>query len=589
MSELERTAKKYYQELKETSGGTRDHYLALAYIIKEFNVAEDIATGQVAFSNTDYGINAFHFDKERRNFYLLIASFSSLADQIKQPLRQFVTAGVEKIFAMEKQGGDRDRFSNRLASCLLENNALIDQVFLRLVVSGDLAELEQSEYVKNLLEQLEQKKYLINRFFNGRNVRFTFDQRSTSESDIGQTGTTSKTFEYELPMDKVLEQKGPEGQQMIIAFMRILDLLNMYRDMGSRFFERNIRYGLGDKGYVNKSIVNSFRKIVIEGKESPGVFAFNHNGVTIAAQEVKCTGKQCRIVSPRLLNGAQTVTTFNAFCTDNNLSKENPEFGSYRKALEEIRVLCKFITDAEPAFITSVTINNNRQNPVAPWDLHANDEIQLQLQDKYRAELGIYYERQKNAFADIDPESEEGITEKKEIKLLKLAQTFLASDGEIKLLGSLRDAFEEDNIYEKVFSPSRLKADFRQTVLCYKVHFRLNRLIKEIVDKGPAKYWYLKKARSLLWSLLCQAMLNEEKIEELAENYGTNMVMATDFTDYLADISSRRCRPLIASLEEKNSEKIEAGEVTFLNKDAAFTFCMSEAAEKWGWRKRGLR
>ena len=109
------------------------------------------------------------------------------------------------------------------------------------------------------------------------------------------------------------------------------------------------------------------------------------------------------------------------------------------------------------------------------------------------------------------------------------------------------------------------------------------------MDKGPAKYWYLKKARNLLWALLCQAILNDEKLEELSGNFGTDMVMSNGFTDYLADVSSRRCRPLIASLEEKNSEKIEAGDVTFLNKDNAFGFCMGEATEKWGWRKKGLR
>jgi hypothetical protein len=590
MSELEKSAKKYYQELKETSGGTRDHYLALAYIISEFGITCDMAMSQVSFANQEYGINAYHFDKERRNLYLLITCFSSLVDQIKQPLRQFVTTGVEKIFAMEKQGGSNDRFSNRIASCLLENSALIDQVYLRLVVSGDLTELEQSEYIKNLLEQLEQKKHVMDRFFNNRPVRFTYDQRTVADSsNIGHMGTTSRIYEYDLPLEQILEQAGPNNERMVVAFMRIVDLLAMYRDMGSKFFERNIRYGLGDKGYVNKSISNSFRKIVLDNKESPGVFAFNHNGITIAAQEVKCSGQQCHVISPRLLNGAQTVTTFDTFCTENQLHKDNPDYDQYRKAVEDIRVLCKFIADAEPAFITTVTINNNRQNPVAPWDLHANDEIQLLLQDKFRTDLGIYYERQKNAFADIDFEAEDGITERKEIKLLKLAQTILASDGELKLLGSVRDAFEEDEIYEKVFSSSRLKADFRTIVLCYKIQFRLNRLIKEIVDKGPAKYWYLKKARNLLWALLCQAILNDGKLEELVENYGVDMVMSSGFTDYLADISSRRCRPLIASLEEKNSDKIEAGDVTFLNKDNAFTFCMGEASEKWGWRKKGLR
>ncbi|MFH1759882.1 MAG: AIPR family protein [bacterium] len=590
MGEIEKTAKKLYRELKETAGGTRDHYLAMAYIMKEFSIENDRALAQTAFTCSEFGINAFHFDRERRNLYLIIASFSSLSDQIKQPLRLFVTTGFDSIFSSEKPAGGNDRFINRLSGCLLENISIIDQVFLRIIVSGDLSGIEQSEYVKNLIEQLEQKKYVIDRFFIGRQVRFTYDQRTVSDSlDIGRTGTTSRVYEYNLPLEKVLEQSGPGGERMIIAFMSIIDLLSMYRDMGSRFFERNIRYGLGDKGYVNKSIVKSFKKIIFEKKEPPDVFAFNHNGVTIAAQSVEFSGDKYRVISPRLLNGAQTVTTFNAFCEESGLNRENPDYERHLNMMESIRVLCKFITNAEPVFITNVTINNNRQNPVMPWDLHANDEIQLLLQDKFRTELGIYYERQKNAFEDIDPDTEEGITEKKEIKLLKLAQTFLASDGEIELLGKPRDAFEEDEIYDKVFSMARLKADFRRIILCYKIHFRLNRLIKEIVDKGPAKYWYLKKARNLLWSLLCQAMLNDEKIDVFAEEYGASMVMSSGFTDYLADLSSRRCRSLIASLEEKNRDKIEAGNVTFLNKDSSFSFCMREAADKWGWRKRGLR
>ncbi|MBN1577059.1 MAG: AIPR family protein [Chitinispirillaceae bacterium] len=588
MGEMEKNSRKLYLELKDTLGGTRDHYLALAYLMREFVLEKNDAVSRVAFSSSDYGINAYHFDAVRKNLYLFIITASSLTDQIKQPLRQFVTNGLEKIFATEKSISEGDRFYNSLAACLLENSVLVDQIYFRIIMSGDPGELEQSEYVNNLIEQLEQKKYLIDRFFNGRSIRFSHDRRSIDDNTV-KTGTTSRAYEYDLELDQVLQQVGPADERMIIAFMRIVDLLAMYRDMGSRFFERNIRYGLGDSGYVNKSITNSFNKIILKEKESPGVFAFNHNGVTIAAQEVQCSGNRCHIVSPRLLNGAQTVTTFNTFCTVNNISEGNPEYDRYRHTVEDIRLLCKFITEATPDFITSVTINNNRQNPVAPWDLHANDEIQLQLQDKFRTELGIYYERQKNAFKDIDPDTEEGITQKKETKLLKLAQTFLASDGELELLGSVRDAFEEDEIYEKVFNPSRLKADFHSIVLCYKIQFRLNRLIKEIVDKGPAKYWYLKKARNLLWTLLCQAILNDGKLEELALNYGADMVMSKGFTDYLADISSRRCRQLIAALEEKNRDKIEAGEVTFLNKNRAFTFCMSEAVEKWGWRKKGLR
>jgi hypothetical protein len=63
--------------------------------------------------------------------------------------------------------------------------------------------------------------------------------------------------------------------------------------------------------------------------------------------------------------------------------------------------LCKIISRAKDDFVTRVTINNNRQNPVEPWNLRANDTIQLELQDKFADELKLYYERQENAFDQL--------------------------------------------------------------------------------------------------------------------------------------------------------------------------------------------
>ena len=113
--------------------------------------------------------------------------------------------------------------------------------------------------------------------------------------------------------------------------------------------------------------------------------------------------------------------------------------------MSELSVMCRIITNAEPEFITSVTINNNRQNPVDPWNLHANDMIQLELQDKFREDLGIYYERQEKAFTNLSDEDleEQGITEHKAIELTRLARTFLIADGDIDKLSRFKDVFEE--------------------------------------------------------------------------------------------------------------------------------------------------
>ena len=166
-------------------------------------------------------------------------------------------------------------------------------------------------------------------------------------------------------------------------------------------------------------------------------------------------------------------------------------------------VLAKVVTDATPAFVTTVTINNNRQNPVAPWNLRANDDIQLELQEKFAQELGIYYARQENSFENLSDEALEdlGITEYKAIELKRLAQTFLVSDGAIDKFLRFREVFEDDRIYGQVFNASRLKADARRIVLCYKVQLRLKRFLHDIIARGANKYEYMNRARSLLWAL----------------------------------------------------------------------------------------
>jgi len=285
------------------------------------------------------------------------------------------------------------------------------------------------------------------------------------------------------------------------------------------------------------------------------------------------------------------VTTFREFL-DNN--KSNPRLEDRRSAFEDLWVLCKIITKASPEFVTSVTINNNRQNPVEPWNLRANDLIQLELQDKFRDDLGIYYERQEKAFQALDYEQmeDEGITEQgKAIELVRLAQTFLVSDGNISAVSNLRRVFEDDSAYSQVFSSARLKADSRHIVLCYKIQFRLRRLLKEIEEKGPNKYWFVFRARNLFWALLCQALLNDPKLEEHAEQHGRDLTVKAQFTELLAGLASTRCRPLLADLlkDPAYSDKLAAEDLGFLRTNAVFKRCMELAFRRWGWVEKRLK
>ena len=477
----------------------------------------------------------------------------------------------------------------QLRACLVENRAIIDTVLFRFVFTGDAEEAERSQVLDKLREDLENKKYLVDQFFDPREVRLVVEF-GTAAGKLSKHREVKQNTAFTMSLTDLVVVDGPEQQKMHIGFMRIADLDQIYSVLGPRFFGQNIRYGLGESEAVNRAISKSLKAIVIDRTDDPTVFAFNHNGITLFAEKVEITDDNCRLTAPRLLNGAQTVTTLASFRRAN---QENPKLLEGHDAYNAIRVLCKVITNADQKFVTRVTINNNRQNPVEPWNLHANDMIQLELQDKFSTDLGIYYERQENAFAQLGTEdlAEYGIHEESQaIQMLKLTQTFLLTDGNISRVSEMRRVFEDDKLYEQVFRSARLRADSRHILLCYKVQFKLRKLAQEIEQKGINKYSFIHRSRNLLWALTAQGLLNRSDLEDIAEDYTKSMSVPVDFADLLVQIATTRVRILLSGLMQapEYRDKVAEGNLSFLRTDRAFEKSMEAAHAKWGWVHKKL-
>jgi hypothetical protein len=358
----------------------------------------------------------------------------------------------------------------------------------------------------------------------------------------------------------------------------------MFEEMGQRFLDRNIRSGLTGDEAPNRAITKALKDIVIDEKTDPAVFLFNHNGVTLSAQKLQPKDGTFEITEPRILNGAQTVTTCNRFLKK---FSEHPKLAQNRARLEAIEVPCRILTQASEEFIISVTVNNNRQNPVKPWALRANDLIQLELADKFQKDLKTYYERQQNAFHTLTDEDLERmeIEQQKAIELRRLAVTFLISDGEIDRASRLPDVFEDDKSYNLVFNRSRLHADSGDILLCYKIQFRLQRLINEILDRGYQKYAFAQRARNLIWALLYQGMRHDKFYADSREKYGRLLTIEAGLTQWLQGIASTRVRILLSDLADHAAykEKLEEGRFDFLRTKAVFDFCMERAYKHWKW------
>jgi AIPR protein len=508
----------------------------------------------------------------------------------KDSLLRLIDSGMQRIFVEPNKDDHKNQVLLQLRSCLLDNHSIIDQICFRFVFTGDAAEAERSTVLDKLREDLENKKYLVDQFFTDRKVGFVVEYRSSSGRVAGLTSPSARTS-FTVPLTDLVITESAGGQKMHIGFIRLIDLNRIHKSLGPRFFDSNIRYGLGESEAVNRSISNALKQIILDQAEEPSVFAFNHNGVSLYAERVEQLEDGFQLTAPRLLNGAQTVTTLAGFLEKN---KDNPKFSEGKKSYEAIRVLCKIITDADQKFVTRVTINNNRQNPVEPWNLHANDLIQLELQDKLKDDVSVYYERQENAFNQLSIEELEdyGVKEEsKAIQMLKLTQTFLLTDGQISRISEIRRIFEDEKIYEQVFRQSRINADSRYILLCYKIQFRLRKLADEIAQKGQNKYWFVTRARYLLWALLCQGLLNHDKLEELAEDYGNSMSLPFGYTEVLTQLATTRVRLLLSELMQDNEyeDKVRNENLSFLRTDKAFEKCMEIAFKKWKWVHKKLQ
>lgn len=588
MAITDRAIDQAFSDLKDICGGVRNDYFGLLYLEQEFGIERERAITQIAFGGNDYGVDGFHFDPVKRNLYLFQFKYSESHSQFKQSFKRLIESGMERIFGAQNQDQRQNQLLLQIKSCIAENQSIIDRVCIHFVFMGDPEEAERSQVLDKLREDLENKKYLIDQYFD-RPVTMVIEFRSARTRRVGPMTHLRKTHTYPIQLDDTVTRIGPKGEKMTIGFIRLVDLHRMYQDMGQRFFERNIRAALPESETVNRSLQQSLKRIVIEGKDDAAVFAFNHNGVTLCAESLSSNDGTFKITEPRLLNGAQTVATFDRFL---KLHEGNKILAERQESLESIYVMCRIITDALPEFVTTVTINNNRQNPVEPWNLRANDMIQLELQDKFRDDLGIYYARQERAFENLSGEEleEQGITEYKAIELTQLARTFIASDGDIDKFSRFREVFEDDRLYSQVFNESRLRADSRKIVLCYKIQFKLRRLAKDIVDKGVNKYAYVQRARNLLWALLCQGILNDPEIEERAEEFGRGLSLEAQYTDWLSTIATTRCRFILSDLvkDKAYAPKVAEGNFSFMRTNAAYKRSMEIAYKRWRWVEKRL-
>jgi hypothetical protein len=328
-------------------------------LLEEFHkVPREQAVHQVAFGGEDYGIDGYHFDKAKRNLYLFQFKWSNDHEHFKPGFRTLLEHGMSEVFGAGADSKSRNAVVNGLKQVLRENHNKIDQVNFHFVFTGEPEKAENSSVLGAMREDLENKKHVIDTWW-GREMSMVIEYRSLVAS--ARTSWWTRRTSIHLKLSGSLEKDGPDGQQMIIGMGRLYDLYGMFRHMGSRFFERNIRHSLPEDGSVNRMLERCVPRHRYRQEVGTCDVRLQPQRGHLQRTADRAGRNGYRITEPRLLNGAQTITTMARFIEKN---KGRDDIETIKDRLKRIEVICKVITEADDAFITTVTINNNRQNPV---------------------------------------------------------------------------------------------------------------------------------------------------------------------------------------------------------------------------------
>ena len=621
-----------HRALSPSLGGKKENYFGVLYLSKKFNIPEGEAASFVALDGTtDAGIDAYYHDKEKKTLYMYVFRWTEDHILFREPLEKLGRHGISKIFFDASKSENDHKLIVSLKTCLFENWKTIDRVVIDFVFNGDPVDAEQSRVLGFLREAVEDKRSFIESYLSrigeSPGMHDMIFHYISNVNSLGSITSSRETAEYVINFDGSLSvpPAGRENEnQMTVTFLSLGDLYKMYSDLGERFFEKNLRSGLDEGKMTNLQIRNSLRNI-IEGQEEPQNFALYHNGITLTAQELEVNGPSTvRMVEPRILNGAQTIKILKHFVDEESQRKRRssgkkkggesssesagsanktidnnggllttatiaPE--SLQKKLSETKVMARIIQSKDEEFVKRVTINNNRQNPIMPWNLRANDLVQISFEEMF-AKLGIYYERRENAYRNIMEEDIEGTldSEKGVIEVRKLAQTVLAARGQIDRISEMKDVFEGETWYRDTFREQYLDIDPRKLVLLYKVQFRLQSVIREIRSAGAEKYGYAPKAKNLIWCLTLQGLMNDTKFDRLVENYGNSTGVEAGLTEILKKMASAKIRFILSDAFDarKYRDHMNENKFTFLRSKATLADCMKVAQSRFGWEKKTL-
>ncbi len=198
-------------------------------------------------------------------------------------------------------------------------------------------------------------------------------------------------IQEELRFSGAVFRTGFRGGNVICGVMAASELARLLKKHGQPLLERNIRRYLGPlRNEVNREIVRSL--LDGEGRQR---FLARNLGITLCCSSFVTPPQLAEdlvisVSGLQVLNGAQTISSILHAWEHQKWSPRGAD-----EAYVSVRLLETGAGSAGERLRREITHTNNHQTAIDLKDLHADDEVQWQLQLSI-AELGYTYHRQRH-------------------------------------------------------------------------------------------------------------------------------------------------------------------------------------------------
>lgn len=261
----------------------------------------------------------------------------------------------------------------------------------------------------------------------------------------------------------------------------------MQADPEFRVLARNVRSEIKDK--KAKEIKN---EMVVTYKKHPLEFWYSHNGITILCDRASIKGKGIYLVSPYIINGAQTIHALRGISSRNPKAKilvRIIEIPSENLGIEQKEI---------KKFINSIIFRTNQQNRMYAYDLRANDKTQVELANDFISHR-VFYERRRGDWGlNQRVYKNQGLSRLKSTELAQILMSSRSDLGGVSLAKKSSEDLFLERYYTKIFCSNFEEIFFKYKLFLF-VKETINRM-KYGTTKSRDRNHTILTIFSLVWS-----------------------------------------------------------------------------------------